>query len=221
MIGLWAPRPRSLWAPRLFTFNSGRWNTLPRYSSGVFSTTPQSQFTSMLRGIPSSAQSRPVYNWQDNVEDLEDYRWGGYHPIQLDDEFFKRRYHVVHKLGYGRYSTVWLARDRVDDRYVSLKVTTARHSELSPEAKIRSRLRCGDLLHPGRPFVVSPLNEFFIDGPNGRHLCLVSEVAGPSILEVKEAADYGMLPIEAAQNVTAQLALGLSYVHSCGVIHGG
>lgn len=132
-----------------------------------------------------------------------------------------RRYHVIHELGYGRYSTVWLVTDRVENRYVSLKVTTAKHLELSPEAKIRNRLRCGDLHHPGRPFVLSPLHGFYIDGPNGRHLCLVSEVAEPSIFEVKEAADYGMLPIEAAQNITAQLALGLSYVHSCGVIHGG
>ena len=82
-------------------------------------------------------------------------------------------------------------------------------------------MRCGDQHHPGRPFVLSPLNEFYINGPNGRHLCLVSEVAGPSILEVKEAAEHGMLPIEAAQNITTQLALGLSYVHACGVIHGG
>ena len=175
----------------------------------------------MLMGPGSSARFRPVYNWQDDVEDLEDYCWGGYHPIQLGDEFSKRRYHVVHKLGYGRYSTVWLVRDRVEDRYVSLKVTTARHSELSPEAKIRNRLRCGDLHHPGRPFVLSPLNEFYVDGPNGRHLCLLSEVAGPSILEVEEAAEHGILPIEAARNITAQLALGMSYVHSCGVIHGG
>ena len=194
---------------------------MQKYSSGVFSTTPQSRFTSMLRNPATSVQSRPVYNWQDDVEDLEDYRWGGYHPIRLGDELSNRRYQVIHKLGYGSYSTVWLVRDRVEKRYVSLKVTTARYSELSPEAKIRNCLRFGDLHHPGRPFVLSPLHEFYIDGPNGRHLCLVSEVAGPSILEVKEAAEHGMLPIEAAQNITAQLALGLSYVHSCGVIHGG
>lgn len=106
----------------------------------------------------------------------------------------------------------------MENRYVSLKVTAAKHSELSPEAKIRNRLRCGDLHHPGRPFVLSPLHEVYIDGPKGRHLCLVSEVARPSIFEVKESADYSMLPVEAAQKITAQLALGLNYVHFCGVI---
>lgn len=175
----------------------------------------------MAMGSASSARFRPIYNWQDDVEDLEDYRWGGYHPIRLGDDLSNRRYYIVHKLGYGRSSTVWLVRDRVENRYVSLKVITARHSKLSPEVDVRNRLRCGDRHHPGHPFVLSPLNEFYIDGPNGRHLCLVSELAGPSILEVKMAAEHGMLSIEAAQNITAQLALGLSYVHSCGVIHGG
>ncbi len=109
----------------------------------------------------------------------------------------------------------------MQNRYVSLKVITARHSEPSPEVDVRKRLRRGDRHHPGRSFVLSPLNEFHISGPNGRHLCLVSELAGPSISDVKTAAEHGMLPIEAAQKITAQLALGLSYVHSCGIIHGG
>ena len=212
------PTPR---APCVFRFHSGRWNRLQRYSRVVSSIARQSQLGGMPMSSASSPHFRPIYSWQDDVEDLEDYRWGGYHPIQLGDDLSNRRYHVVHKLGYGRSSTVWLVRDRVENQYVSLKVLTARHSELSREVDIRNRLGCGDRHHPGRPFVLSPLTEFYIDGPNGRHLCLISEVVGPSILEVKNAAEHGMLPIEAAQNITAQLALGLSYVHSCGITHGG
>ena len=169
----------------------------------------------------SSTHSRPTYNWQDDVEDLEDYRCGGYHPLRLDDNLSNKRYHVVHKLSYRSSSTVWLAKDLIDNRYVSLKVLTARHSELSREIDIRNRLRCGDPHHLGRQFILSPLTELWIDGPNGHHLCLVSEVVGPSILEVKNAAEHGMLPIEAAQNIIAQLALRLSYLHSCGTVYGG
>jgi serine/threonine protein kinase len=162
-----------------------------------------------------------VYNWQDDVEELENYRLGGYHPIQLGDEFSNARYCVVHKLGHGGSSTVWLARDRKENRYVSLKIVAAEQSRTSEEAKIHNRLRCGDLHHPGRPFVLSLLDEFGIEGPNGYHQCLVSEVVGPSILEVKEAAENGMLSVETAQRVTAQLALGLTFIHSCGIVHGG
>ena len=202
-------------------FHSGRWDKSQRYSRHVNPIAQQSQVDGTRMKSTSSTHAHPTYNWQDDVEDLEDYRHGGYHPLQLDDDLSNRRYHVVHKLGYGSSSTVWLARDLVENRYVSLKVLTARHSELSREVDIRKRLRCGDPNHPGRPLVLSPLTEFWIDGPNGQHLCPVSEVVGPNILEVKNAAEHGMLPIEAAQDITAQLALGLSYIHSCGIIHGG
>src|SRR5215471_12673337 len=41
---------------------------------------------------------------------IEEYRPGGYHPVELGD-VFENKYKVVRKLGYGSYSTVWLARD--------------------------------------------------------------------------------------------------------------
>jgi serine/threonine protein kinase len=43
-------------------------------------------------------------------ENPERYCPGGYHPVHLGD-VFDDRYVVVRKLGYGQYSTVWLARD--------------------------------------------------------------------------------------------------------------
>lgn len=44
-------------------------------------------------------------------EDLEDYRPGGYHPVNIGDDFNGGRYMIVRKLGWGHFSTVWLARD--------------------------------------------------------------------------------------------------------------
>lgn len=35
---------------------------------------------------------------------------GGYHPVKIGD-LFKERYHVVRKLGWGHFSTVWLCWD--------------------------------------------------------------------------------------------------------------
>lgn len=39
------------------------------------------------------------------------YRPGGLHPVNLGDTFKNEQYRVILKLGYGSYSTVWLARD--------------------------------------------------------------------------------------------------------------
>ena len=44
------------------------------------------------------------------LESPDGYRPGGYHPVHIG-EVYRERYRVLHKLGYGAYSTVWLARD--------------------------------------------------------------------------------------------------------------
>lgn len=44
-------------------------------------------------------------------EDFDDYCPGGYHPVHIADVFSDGRYIVVRKLGWGHFSTVWLAKD--------------------------------------------------------------------------------------------------------------
>lgn len=46
-------------------------------------------------------------------EPLEQYQYGGLHPVCLEDKFKDGRYQVRHKLGWGASSTVWLARDHM------------------------------------------------------------------------------------------------------------
>lgn len=47
-----------------------------------------------------------------DTEPAQDYCKGGYHPVQIGDTLCNNRYHVVCKLGWGYFSTVWLAWDR-------------------------------------------------------------------------------------------------------------
>jgi serine/threonine-protein kinase SRPK3 len=59
----------------------------------------------------------PVYFWEDDLhfaENMDGYKMGGYHPVHLGDRFPSRnnpRYQVLHKVGSGTFSTVWLAKD--------------------------------------------------------------------------------------------------------------
>jgi len=46
-----------------------------------------------------------------DTEPLERYRKGGYYLTHLGDTFKDGRYKTIHKLGWGSYVTVWLARD--------------------------------------------------------------------------------------------------------------
>jgi serine/threonine-protein kinase SRPK3 len=45
------------------------------------------------------------------AEELAGYGPGGYHPVRLGDTLDDGRYQILNKLGFGSFSTVWLARD--------------------------------------------------------------------------------------------------------------
>lgn len=57
------------------------------------------------------AQVHNTFYCDVDAEPLERYREGGYHPTHLGDLFKHGRYKIIHKLGWGAYATVWLAKD--------------------------------------------------------------------------------------------------------------
>ncbi|KAL7626508.1 hypothetical protein AAE478_003280 [Parahypoxylon ruwenzoriense] len=168
----------------------------------------------------TSSSTEHLYHPEADVENLEEYIPGGFHPTTIEDTFCDGRYKIVHKLGFGGYSTIWLAHDQQLQRYVSLKILVASASGDSIEGDILRLLQNGDSAHPGRQFVPSPLDQFTFQGPNGQHLCLVGVPYGCSISKSKEDSVYLMFPVEAARSAAAQLIMGLSYLHACGICHG-
>lgn len=160
----------------------------------------------------------PTYIRHDLVENLDCYAAGGYHPTHLGD-IFHARYKVIHKLGWGSFSVVWLARDLQENRNVALKILTANSSQASSEAKILRALNHGNKERLGYQFIAHLLDEFQFDGPNGRHQCLVLKVSGTSVAESQDGIHP--FPLDVARSISAQAILGLEYIHSCGVVHGG
>lgn len=55
-------------------------------------------------------------------EGTEDYRRGGYHAVRIGDKFKHSRYVVQSKLGWGHFSTVWLAWDTHKSVYMYIYV---------------------------------------------------------------------------------------------------
>ncbi|KAK2924899.1 hypothetical protein FoTM2_015177 [Fusarium oxysporum f. sp. vasinfectum] len=108
--------------------------------------------------------STPIvrYKYIEEVEVLEDYRPGGYHPVQINDTLRHDRYQIVHKPGHGTFSTAWLALDRNSSTYVVVKVGAAYADK--DEVDILSRLAMTDL-HLGNLLLRLPasLNNLSID----------------------------------------------------------
>ena len=63
------------------------------------------------------------YEDTDSSEDegMPDFKIGGYHCMHVG-EVLINRYVIIQKLGWGHFSTVWLAKDTIYNTYVALKI---------------------------------------------------------------------------------------------------
>nr|XP_005995499.1 PREDICTED: SRSF protein kinase 1 isoform X2 [Latimeria chalumnae] len=155
-------------------------------------------------------------------EDPNDYCKGGYHHVKIGD-FFNGRYHVIRKLGWGHFSTVWLAWDIQGKRFVAMKVVkSAEHytETALDEIQLLKSVRNTDPNDPSREMVVQMLDDFKIAGANGTHVCMVFEVLGHHLLKWIIKSNYQGLPIACVKSIIRQVLQGLDYLHSkCKIIH--
>jgi len=164
----------------------------------------------------------------DHVEDIELYTIGGLHPVHLGD-IYDNRYKILHKLGSGGFSTVWLVRDTVLSSYVALKIILAEESQDSSELEVLNLLgtRTDEKSSgkEGRKYMGTLLDYCTIYGPNGHHLCLVSDLMGPSISALSDSpgkiGDGRRLQAGFTQRIARQVVQALRFMHLRNLCHGG
>ena len=156
-------------------------------------------------------------------EDSEDYCKGGYHPVQVGEQYKDGKYTIVRKLGWGHFSTVWLSKDNTTGKHVALKVvrSAAHYTETAlDEIKLLNKVVEANKDHPGRSHVVSLLDSFNHKGPHGMHVCMVFEVLGENLLGLIKRWNHRGIPMPLVKQITKQVLLGLDYLHrECGIIH--
>lgn len=76
---------------------------------------------------------------------------------------------------------------------------------------------------PSAKYIVSVLDSFTHEGPNGTHLCIVFELLGPSVDKVVD--DYYSfgddLETDIILRMSEQLLEAVSLIHEAGMGHGG
>jgi serine/threonine-protein kinase SRPK3 len=154
---------------------------------------------------------------------------GGYHPVKIG-EVYNDRYTIERKLGWGHFSTVWLASDAhvPDDhphKLVAVKVqksaqhyTEAALDEIDLLNQLRREGAKGEA--PGAAYVVHLLDHFIAHGPHGKHVCLVFETMGQNLLALIKRYNYHGIPAFIVKIMARQLLEGLHFMHSnCKIIH--
>ena len=133
-----------------------------------------------------------------SAEDAEEYRVGGYHPVEVGDAwragqarwdpgglgelFIVSRYRVEGKLGWGTFSTVWRCSSKAGGAAeVAIKVMKS-DEQTTEVARDEVRLLRAAERGGGGRFVVRLLEEFKVEGPHGTHMCIAMELLGPNLL---------------------------------------
>lgn len=156
-------------------------------------------------------------------EEVEDYKKGGYHPAYKGETYKDGKYTLVRKLGWGHFSTVWLARDNEMSRHVAMKIVrSAKEYTVAAldEVKLLQKVADTPPQHEGKEHVIAFLDSFIHSGPNGDHVIMVFEVLGESLLSLIKRYKHRGIPVIYVKQIAKQMLLALDFLHrECGIIH--
>ncbi|XP_047338920.1 SRSF protein kinase 1-like [Impatiens glandulifera] len=158
---------------------------------------------------------------EEEDECVESYRKGGYHAVRIGDTFSRGRYIAQRKLGWGQFSTVWLAYDTNTSNYVALKIQKSAPQFAQAalhEIELLSAIADGDTSNS--KYVIRLIDHFKHGGPNGQHYCMVLEFLGDSLLRLIRYNRYKCLELSKVRDICKCILIGLDYLHrELGIIH--
>lgn len=187
-------------------------------------------------------QQKPVC-YEEDCEDYEDYCHDGYHPVSIGETFKEGRYRIIQKLGWGHFSTVWMAFDKNEGRNVALKIQKSKPSyceaaqdEINILRDLKSAKESPKWIERKASYSVlqqlegiTPIDTFCIDmidhfihmGPHGRHYCSTFPIMGPNLLDVlnffldyhEKKKERRGIPIPLVKEISRKLLIGLDFLH--------
>lgn len=175
----------------------------------------------------------------------EAFKEGGYHPVRIGDTFNNGMYRVLCRLGCGHFSTVWLCLNTSHEspnpnpHSSSNAASTSRHRQYNSAPRVVALkiqksapdyaeaakeeiklLQAVRRRHPGVEAVISLIDQFEHHGPNGKHVCLVFDVLGASLLKLIKRFNYKGTPLPLVRRLSRHMLEGLQFLHiNVGIIH--
>ncbi|GIZ44951.1 hypothetical protein CKM354_000813500 [Cercospora kikuchii] len=199
-----------------------------RFGRLAFGTARSSQYMRAMGSKAREATAKaPVLLPEDQLVDEEkfpSYRAERYLQVHPGD-VLNGKYNVISKLGWGGFSTVWLAQDRSrwfwqQPRYLAVKVTTTTGTQQGSELEV-----CRRLMHHAQDIgydVLRPaIDHFEVLGENGaKHLCLVHEPMQEPMTIFRQRLPGNRIPWPVVRGYLVLLLRALDLLHTkCHVIH--
>jgi serine/threonine-protein kinase SRPK3 len=137
----------------------------------------------------------------------------------------KNRYIFIKRIGYGSYSSVWMVHKlstsvNTTPCFYAIKVHHTKDAEEgAKEAKLYKKFK-----ELGISNILSPVDEFTIirkvDDNTLKHVCVVMDLMACSVYELLTEGEYtDGLPFDTVVDITRQILVTLSNLHTHGIIH--
>ena len=164
-------------------------------------------------------------------------------PVCLSvlSEIIDNRYVILRKLGWGHFSTVWLALKLQDKKLYALKIQKSanKYTESALEEEeilynVASNYQNREWEQSVRKYLSNPnmevnrmhthnlqmYDQFFHHAAHGRHSVMAFEVLGRNLLTLIKRFNYNGVPVPIVREIAKQTLMGLDYLHRiCGIIH--
>ncbi|KAG5643253.1 hypothetical protein DXG03_001263 [Asterophora parasitica] len=129
------------------------------------------------------------------------------------------RYTIQRKLGWGMYSSTWLARDNEESKYVAVKALTGYSTELHEKGLAYWEPQALHFLGNSPPHCIPLLaqfNEVGI-GEDGPHRCLVTPLYGGDVSALLKG--HKGVPLRLSKLILLHILRGIAHAHSCSIVH--
>lgn len=164
-----------------------------------------------------------------------------YFPVQ-PGLTLKGRYRIISKLGFGAYSTVWLAKDERYDchrlpcrldlnssyrntRYTTIKICVHDETPDSPvnnEVQMLKYIDSCDRSGGGALYVRFPEEIFDVESEFGRHHCIAMQAQGCSLWKLQNLFPEAKMPVAVVMDAVQRILAGLTWLHAtCDLVHSG